>query len=151
MSLTAILAQSITEAEPLRALTLWQPWASAVAQLGKNIENRGWLTKYRGLVLIHAGASIDRRAVQQMPRDLEMPAKAVLAVARISDAHSDCDGRCSRWAMPGFHHWELADVVPLTEPVTVPGAQRLWTPKEALRRRVADALPANTSASFVAA
>lgn len=32
---------TITEARPLRALTLWQPWASAVAHPGKDIENRG--------------------------------------------------------------------------------------------------------------
>lgn len=92
---------TITEARPLRALTLWQPWASAVVHLGKDIENRGQRTKYRGLVLIHAGAKVDQQALRQMPADLALPKKAVVAVARITDAHTDCDGRCSQWANPG--------------------------------------------------
>ncbi|MDR3613808.1 MAG: hypothetical protein P4L53_09575 [Candidatus Obscuribacterales bacterium] len=39
----------------LKGLTLWQPWAWAVAN-GKNIENRNWTTSYRGLVAFHASA-----------------------------------------------------------------------------------------------
>lgn len=38
----------------LRALTLHQPWASLVALGVKRIETRGWSTKYRGRILIHA-------------------------------------------------------------------------------------------------
>lgn len=36
------------------AITLWQPWASAVALGLKRSETRGWETSYRGLLLIHA-------------------------------------------------------------------------------------------------
>lgn len=38
----------------VRALTLWQPWASLVAVGAKTIETRGWSTDYRGPLLIHA-------------------------------------------------------------------------------------------------
>ena len=38
----------------VRALTLWQPWASLIALLVKHIETRSWATAYRGTVLIHA-------------------------------------------------------------------------------------------------
>lgn len=32
----------------MKALTLWQPWASLVALSEKTIETRCWSTKYRG-------------------------------------------------------------------------------------------------------
>lgn len=40
----------------MRALTLWQPWASLVATGHKRFETRSWGTHYRGTLLIHAAA-----------------------------------------------------------------------------------------------
>lgn len=40
----------------MRALTLWQPWASLIALGAKTIETRSWSTKYRGPIAIHAAA-----------------------------------------------------------------------------------------------
>lgn len=38
----------------MKALTLWQPWASLIAVGAKTIETRGWATNYRGPLAIHA-------------------------------------------------------------------------------------------------
>ncbi len=38
----------------MKALSLWQPWATAIAVGSKLVETRGWATKYRGPLLIHA-------------------------------------------------------------------------------------------------
>jgi hypothetical protein len=38
----------------MRAISLWQPWASAVALGSKRIETRHWPTAYRGPLAIHA-------------------------------------------------------------------------------------------------
>jgi len=38
----------------VKALSLWQPWASLVALSVKTIETRHWETKYRGPLAIHA-------------------------------------------------------------------------------------------------
>jgi hypothetical protein len=38
----------------MRAISLWQPWASAVALGSKTIETRHWSTDYRGPIAIHA-------------------------------------------------------------------------------------------------
>lgn len=38
----------------IKALTLWQPWASLVACGAKKIETRSWSTTYRGPLAIHA-------------------------------------------------------------------------------------------------
>lgn len=42
----------------MKALTLWQPWASLVAFEEKKVETRIWATKYRGLLAIHAAAKM---------------------------------------------------------------------------------------------
>lgn len=41
----------------MRILTVKQPWAWALVNGPKRIENRSWPTSYRGPLLIHAGVS----------------------------------------------------------------------------------------------
>ncbi|MEW5876068.1 MAG: ASCH domain-containing protein [Candidatus Zixiibacteriota bacterium] len=38
----------------MKAISLWQPWASAIAVRAKTIETRSWRTSYRGRIAIHA-------------------------------------------------------------------------------------------------
>lgn len=40
----------------VKALTLWQPWATFMAMGVKRNETRGWSTSYRGSLAIHASA-----------------------------------------------------------------------------------------------
>jgi hypothetical protein len=42
----------------MKALTLWQPWATLIANGTKTIETRSWSTSYRGPLAIHAAAAI---------------------------------------------------------------------------------------------
>lgn len=44
---------------PNKALSIMQPWAWLIVNGHKDIENRDWLTKYRGPVAIHAGKKLD--------------------------------------------------------------------------------------------
>lgn len=46
--------------EPMPVLTLWQPWASLVACRAKTVETRGWATKHRGRIAIHAAKTTQR-------------------------------------------------------------------------------------------
>jgi ASCH domain len=47
----------------MRALTIKQPWAWAIAEGFKPVENRTWRTTYRGgPLLIHAGKTFDQYA-----------------------------------------------------------------------------------------
>lgn len=39
----------------MKAITILQPWASLIALGHKKIETRGWATKHRGKIAIHAG------------------------------------------------------------------------------------------------
>lgn len=47
-----------TQAPPLLALSVRQPWAHAIIHLGKDVENRTRRFAYRGTVLIHASAGM---------------------------------------------------------------------------------------------
>ena len=38
----------------MKAITIWQPWASLVAIGAKKYETRSWATSYRGPIAIHA-------------------------------------------------------------------------------------------------
>lgn len=42
----------------MKGLTVCQPWADAIAFLGKRVENRTWLTRYRGPLILQAGKSL---------------------------------------------------------------------------------------------
>lgn len=44
----------------MKALTIWQPWASAIPLGYKHYETRGYAIKYRGPIAIHAAANIPK-------------------------------------------------------------------------------------------
>lgn len=46
------------------AISIQQPWAWAIFNAGKDIENRDWMTDIRGKVLIHTGKKWDLSAVE---------------------------------------------------------------------------------------
>lgn len=43
----------------MKALSLWQPWATLIAVGAKTFETRSWSTDYRGPLLIHASKNTD--------------------------------------------------------------------------------------------
>jgi activating signal cointegrator 1 len=45
----------------MKALSLWQPWASLIALGEKRVETREWTTKYRGPLAIHATTKLPPR------------------------------------------------------------------------------------------
>jgi hypothetical protein len=49
----------------LKAITLWQPWASLVAIEQKRVETRSWPTNYRGPLAIHAAAKLPAKWLGQ--------------------------------------------------------------------------------------
>jgi hypothetical protein len=44
----------------MKALSIRQPWAWMIMNLGKDIENRNWSTGLRGRILIHAAKGMTR-------------------------------------------------------------------------------------------
>jgi hypothetical protein len=62
-----LLASGPPGPEPMRALTVRQPWAACIAHLDKRVENRRWAcwSQFIGArIALHAGASLDRAIIQ---------------------------------------------------------------------------------------
>ncbi len=70
----------------MKVLTLKQPWATLVAEGIKKYEFRTWKTNYRGKVLIHAGAGVDKKELSRFKDlNLEYPSKKIIAEVEIED------------------------------------------------------------------
>ena len=70
----------------MKVLTLKQPWATLVAEGIKTYEFRSWKTNYRGKVLIHAGAGVDKKEMKRFKHlNLNYPSKRIIAEAEIED------------------------------------------------------------------
>lgn len=130
----------------MKAITVRQPWAWAIAHAGKDIENRSGNTRYRGPIAIHAGkqrsarGAVDPRVLASARRlDVwldRLPLGAIIAVAELVDVHPDADC-CRPWGESTYvegggrlrrmvHHLVLEDIRPLDKPVSCDGALGLW-------------------------
>ena len=70
----------------MKVITIKQPFASLISEGLKQYEFRTWKTKYRGEVLIHAGKSIDKEAMERYKHlNLEYPLGKIIAKATITD------------------------------------------------------------------
>ena len=93
----------------MKAISLWQPWASLVAVAAKQIETRSWATQYRGPLVIHAALkwdarireiaaeprmrnllAIDRWAIEYPYRLTRGAAVALVDLVDVADIRSDC-------------------------------------------------------------
>jgi len=140
----------------MKAISLWQPWASLVAFGEKRFETRSWSTAYRGPIAIHATKTFPASAVylcaNEPPfhatlakagfrRPDELPRGAVVAVAELVACISTNDLRdlLAEWPKgasrdeedfgdfsPGRWAWKMENVRRLADPVPAKGARGLW-------------------------
>lgn len=149
----------------LMALTIWEPWATAIARadpkqlgpdLGKTVENRSWLpppAQVGRYIAVHAAKrpvdTIDAREVWDelggfedwaaWLGELAAHSSKVVAVARISGAskkRGDFTPAQLRWKVEGQFGWVLEDVRALPRPVLARGMQGLWMLSEELEGEV---------------
>jgi hypothetical protein len=104
----------------LPAISIKQPWAWAILNAGKDVENRSWPlpTKYAVKhILIHTGKRIEQDAVIHL-RHLgykvphHMKTGGIVGITRFRN--SVFDAGKSDWAEQGFHHWPISISAPLT-------------------------------------
>lgn len=70
----------------MKVITIKQPFASLIAEGLKRYEFRTWRTKYRGDILIHAGKSVDLKAMEKFKHlGLSYPIGCIIAKATITD------------------------------------------------------------------
>ena len=114
----------------MRALTIRQPWAWAIFNAGKDIENRGyrpWQDRdHTETIAIHAASRKDN--LELLPRGLNRPKPEELATGAIIgvvDVVNVVDHHRSRW-FTGPWGWVLRNPRALRRPVPCTGARRLW-------------------------
>lgn len=129
----------------MKALTLWEPWASLVAQGCKRIETRSWQTPYRGALYIHASLRrMDARAPHTQallallpdprPQYGHILCRCTLAdcvpmdEAFLAAIHMDAQEHLCGIYAPGRYAWLLEDVRRLDAPLPAKGRLGLWTP-----------------------
>lgn len=65
----------------MKAITLWEPWATLIAYGYKKFETRSWLTRYRGDIVIHAA--------KRRPQQEDFNAETLKALYEISLATNE--------------------------------------------------------------
>ena len=123
--------------ERLMALTICQPWATAIACGVKRIDTRSWQTSHRGPLAIHAGLAYSPALLGDIldlvpelppgpyPRGVVVAVCTLAAVAPMPEAPDDLERRLG-WFGPRRYGWSLEDVRALPRPVTARGSLGLW-------------------------
>lgn len=124
----------------MRTISLWQPWATAIAVGNKLIETRHWSTPYRGRIAIHAAKRWDQaqkdfasieHTLGRLPK--RIPFGAVIATADLVDIRSTDELLATLRVNPiekiygnyepGRFGWILENIIALPEPIPFKGAQ----------------------------
>jgi len=135
----------------MKAISLWQPWASAIALGIKTVETRSWQTWYAGPIAIHAAQKRSPELHRTFEELLEideirfafedgleldynsLPFGEVIATARLTDcvpAHritnlSDAEVALGDFSQGRFG-WMLTDIKRLEITIPARGFQRLF-------------------------
>lgn len=136
----------------MKAVTLWEPWATLVAVGAKQFETRSWKTSHRGELAIHASVRRDvlKRLLSDEPlgEDAE-PLRAILkrlglskqgqfgfgcvvaivdlvGVMSTTNANPTVDEEAVGDWRPGRFAWQLRNVRRQDPPIEARGAQLLW-------------------------
>lgn len=136
----------------MRAITIWQPYATAIAIRLKRIETRGWSTDYRGPLAIHAAKRWGRNQIEfatveytlgRLPK--RVPLGAIVAVCELVDVRHALDLKIEVSPIerlygnyePGRFGWVLENVRPLAEPIPYIGRQGFFNVPDELVREAA--------------
>jgi len=145
------------------ALSLTQPWASAMALGLKRIETRSWSTALRGPIAIHASkgfpvwakefamfevASYLNHAPEWYPRGAIVAVGILTDVVRTETLRLQIMEREEFFGdyTAGRFGWIFEDIRPLRQPVPATGRLGIWTMPPEVRAAVGDELHAGAMA-----
>jgi hypothetical protein len=131
--------------EAMKAITLWQPWATLIAIGAKRYETRSWATNYRGPLAIHAAKRKARPSewgfgIRTALKDAgfgwdgeELPYGCIVCVAELTNViRAETMYMPSTWNeshygdfSPGRFAWRLANVQPVDN-IPARGGQGFW-------------------------
>ena len=137
----------------MKALTVWQPWATLLASGRKKYETRSWATSYRGPIAIHAAKRPVRRTIGTLDagssllerlkslfsrrEELELlPHGAIIGTAILEHCHLIDEAFIAKLSpqeldlgdfTPGRYAWEFSHMTIVAPSIPARGAQGLWT------------------------
>lgn len=148
----------------MRALTLFDPWATFVAHGVKQYETRSFQVSYRGPLAIHSSQRFTKyqkglctsRPFASVLTELalksewftgmwiDIPRGCIIAVADLVSIvstdyiveHISSTEQALGDYSPGRFAWSLMNVVLLKEPIPVKGSLQLWTPSEEIKSQI---------------
>ena len=131
----------------MRAISLWQPWATAIAVKSKRVETRSWQTNYVGMLAIHAAKRWTRDEQEFAAMQIEaghlpaiIPLGKIVAIARLDGCRrtedvehqlGDVERSFGNYA-PGRWAWFLSDIRAIVEPIPFKGAQGFFNVPDVL-------------------
>ena len=135
----------------MKALTLWEPWASLIAAGAKQYETRSWPSHYRGELAIHA-AKVEKYppiGVKAVMREvginpLTLPYGKIVCIVNLVTCiemdrafiaqQSVREAAVGDWAV-GRWAWKLENIRVLQTPILARGFQGfwLWEPRHDLK------------------
>ena len=136
----------------MRAISLWQPWASYVAHGVKRIETRSWPANYEGQIAIHAAKKWTKEQkiladsiFKKLPSEKRKfflgypPRGRIICVCRIVDCyqmtqeivdnckeHNPLEYSVGEWSA-GRWAWVLDEVQLVVPTIETRGRQSFWT------------------------
>lgn len=140
----------------MKAITIWQPWASLLVSGRKRYETRSWATSYRGPIAIHAAKRPVRRTIDALTADRgdgwttldyfdslfmrpgelnQLPTGAIVGTAILTRCNLITEAFLAKLTPMelalgdftlGRYAWEFQMMVPVDPPVPARGMQGLW-------------------------
>lgn len=136
----------------MMALSFSRPWDYVVLHCGKDVENRSWRTKYRGVICVHRAKSIDAAGADWLlrhgerlglsPHDraqlnylcaTQVPNLGIVGTVEITDCVAQSE---SRWFFGPFG-FRLANAKAFDRVVPCAGRLGLWRVQDEIAREVA--------------
>jgi activating signal cointegrator 1 len=154
-----LLHREQREGVSVRALSLTQPWATAVAIGIKQWETRSWPTSVRGEIAIHAAKGFPRWAKDfaqeeqdagRLPKG-QLPLGSIVCLAELIECRQaetvdkeigDIERSYGDYS-DGRFAFKLINVRPLAEPVLWRGALGFWSVEWELHRLISEQLRRN--------
>jgi activating signal cointegrator 1 len=129
----------------MKAISLWQPWASLWLTDAKIHETRHWGTSHRGRLAVHAAKrkidAMDGDPVDEICNSMfgnhwgqDLPFGAIIGVVNLTDCrqmkftapeHQD-DMECGNWDDERFA-WRRGEIIKLPNPIPYRGQQGIFT------------------------
>jgi hypothetical protein len=129
-----------SQPDMVKAISLWQPWASFVSQGFKHYETRSWKTSYRGKLLICSTVENSKQYDEylkiyeklQLPPWRDFRHGQAIAICNLTDCiemtaefiaeQSRTEILCGDWQV-GRYAWKLENIQPIEKPFPVKGRQ----------------------------